>query len=451
MSFSSFGLTAELTHVLSTLELSKPTPIQQQGIPVVLEGRDLIASAQTGTGKTLAFALPLVQRLTESEPANGKRCPRALILTPTRELAQQVCAVLEPLASACGFRAANIFGGVNIKPQIAKLRRGVDIVVATPGRLLDIAGQQEIDLSSLEILVLDEADRMLDMGFIRDIRKILALLPNKRQNLMFSATYNNEIKALAANMMRQPQTIEVSPRNSTVATIEHSVYRVAKSSKRHLLQHLLETEQWFQVLVFARTKHGANRLAQQLDRAGIESAAIHGNKSQNARTQALARFKQGQLRVLVATDIAARGLDIERLPYVVNFDLPNVAEDYVHRIGRTGRNGESGIAISFVDRDEVNLLKAIERLLKRRIEQLELPPAIAEKAAADNATQKADAATNPAGRNANQHREAPKAPKAPRQRSRGGRSAEGGANSGNKPKQSRRRPARGAARKQGSR
>jgi len=366
MSFDDLGLAAELLRAVGTQGYTQATPIQRRAIPAVLAGRDILAGAQTGTGKTAAFTLPMLQRLSE-RPGQRHR-PRALVLTPTRELAAQVGESVRTYGRHLPLKAVQIFGGVGINPQIEALRRGVEIVVATPGRLLDHASQGNIALSAVEILVLDEADRMLDMGFIHDIRRVLRLLPEERQNLLFSATYSREIEQLAAGLLRDPERIEVAPRNTTVESIDQVVHPVAQSRKRALLAHLIEAGHWEQVLVFTRTKHGANRLAQQLERDGISAAAIHGNKSQGARTRALADFKRGRVRTLVATDIAARGLDIDRLPHVVNFELPNVAEDYVHRIGRTGRAGANGTAVSLVSTAEHGLLNGIERLLGRRIQ-----------------------------------------------------------------------------------
>jgi ATP-dependent RNA helicase RhlE len=376
-SFTTLGLTPELTRAVSEQGYSQPTPIQAQAIPIVLLGRDLLGAAQTGTGKTAGFMLPLLQRLAAARPPSGQRklpgTVRALILTPTRELAAQVH------ESACIYgrhlplRSAVIYGGVNIKPQIDELRRGVDILVATPGRLLDHVGQRTLELGYIETLVLDEADRMLDMGFIHDIRRILALLPPRRQNLLFSATFSDEIRTLAAAFLNAPLTVEVARRNTPAELVAQVAHPVAADRKRELLSHLVKENSWQQVLVFVRTKHGANRLAQQLLRDGVEADAIHGNKSQNARTRALSRFKDGELRVLVATDIAARGLDIEALPHVVNFDLPNVPEDYIHRIGRTGRAGSSGEAVSLLSPDERPLLAAIERLMKREVARRSIP------------------------------------------------------------------------------
>ena len=374
MSFDSLGLSAELLRAVKDQGYDTPTPIQAKAIPVVISGRDLMGAAQTGTGKTAGFTLPLLQRLqTIPAPAGHRHPVRALILTPTRELAAQVGESVCNYGKHLRFHSAVIFGGVNINPQIDKLRRGVDIVIATPGRLLDHVEQRTIDLSKIEILVLDEADRMLDMGFIRDIRRILALLPKQRQNLLFSATFSDEIRSLASGILKDPETIDVAPRNSTAERVSQRVYPVDQGRKRALLAKLITEGDWQQVLVFARTKHGANRLAEQLGKDGIHSAAIHGNKSQGARTRALADFKTNRVRVLVATDIAARGLDIDQLPHVVNYELPNVPEDYVHRIGRTGRAGSSGEAISLVAGPERSLLRDIERLLKAEIPQTLVP------------------------------------------------------------------------------
>jgi ATP-dependent RNA helicase RhlE len=366
MSFDTLGLSAELLRAVGEQGYTQPTPIQRKAIPMILSGRDVMAGAQTGTGKTAGFTLPLLQRLSEKPQPRRGRPVRALVLTPTRELAAQVGESVATYGRYLPFRSAVIFGGVKINPQIERLRRGVDILVATPGRLLDHAAQKTLDLSQIEILVLDEADRMLDMGFIHDIRKVLALLPDNgaRQNLLFSATFSNEIKQLADRLLNRPQLIEVARRNTTAERIEQVIHPVDKRRKRELLSHMIGAKNWRQVLVFTRTKHGANRLAEQLKKDGLSAAAIHGNKSQGARTRALAGFKSGELRVLVATDIAARGLDIDQLPHVVNFELPNVPEDYVHRIGRTGRAGNEGVAVSLVCVDEEKLLRDIERLLK---------------------------------------------------------------------------------------
>jgi ATP-dependent RNA helicase RhlE len=370
MSFENLGLTADILRAVSEQGYTKPTPVQAQAIPAILKGGDIMAGAQTGTGKTAGFTLPMLQRL-NATPIHGKRRVRALVLTPTRELAAQVGESINTYGKHLPLRSTVIFGGVGIQPQIKALRNGVDIVVATPGRLLDHAGQKTIDLSKVDILVLDEADRMLDMGFIHDIRKVLALLPKKRQNLLFSATFADEIKQLASNILVSPTLIEVA-RNETSAQVTQVIHPVDKSRKRALLSHLISSQDWRQVLVFTRTKHGANRLAEQLGRDGIVAAAIHGNKSQTARTKALAGFKKGDIRVLVATDIAARGLDIDQLPHVVNYELPNVAEDYVHRIGRTGRAGNNGEAMSLVCAEEQKLLHGIEKLIKREIPKVEV-------------------------------------------------------------------------------
>jgi len=370
MMFDDLGLSAELLRAVSDQGYSQPTPIQSKAIPVVLEGRDILAGAQTGTGKTAGFTLPLLQRLSTRKPVHGHRHVRALILTPTRELAAQIGESIKAYGKYVPLRSTVIFGGVNIRPQIQALREGIDILVATPGRLLDHVGQKTLDLSKVEILVLDEADRMLDMGFIHDIRKVLALLPEQRQNLLFSATFSEDIKRLADGLLNAPTLVEVARRNTAAERVSQVVHPVDKTRKRALLSFLIGSGNWQQVLVFTRTKHGANRLAQQLEKDGIRSAAIHGNKSQGARTRALADFKRGAVRVLVATDIAARGLDIEHLPYVVNYELPNVSEDYIHRIGRTGRAGNEGQAVSLVCVDELKLLRDIERLLKRKVSNI---------------------------------------------------------------------------------
>jgi len=365
MSFNSFGLSAELLRAVNEKGYTQPTPIQTRAIPAVLTGRDLLAAAQTGTGKTAGFTLPILQRL-QKNPQRS-RSPRVLVLTPTRELAAQVAESVKAYGKYLPFSTVVIFGGVNINPQIDKLRRGADIVVATPGRLLDHVQQKTIDLTRVEILVLDEADRMLDMGFIRDIRRILALLSKQRQNLLFSATFSEDIRKLASGLLHNPETIDVAPRNSTAERVSQRVYHCNKNLKRALLSWLISSGNWQQVLVFTRTKHGANRLCEQLQKDGIAAAAIHGNKSQGARTRALADFKQGRIRALVATDIAARGLDIQQLPHVVNYELPNVPEDYIHRIGRTARAGHAGEAISLAAPDERGLVKDIERLLKQEL------------------------------------------------------------------------------------
>ena len=369
MSFTTLGLSAELLRAIADQGYSKPTPVQSRAIPVILGGKDILAGAQTGTGKTAGFALPLLQLLSKRSTTNGKSSVRALILTPTRELAAQVEESVAAYGKYLPLKSAVIFGGVKINPQIGQLRRGVDVLVATPGRLLDHVQQRTLDLSKVEILVVDEADRMLDMGFIRDIRRILTLLPARRQNLLFFATFSNDIKRLAESLLNSPVLIEVDSRNTASETIEQLVHPVDRIRKRELLSFLIGSKKWRQVLVFTRTKHGANKLTKQLEHDGISAAAIHGNKSQTTRTRALADFKHGDVRVLVATDIAARGLDIDHLPHVVNFELPSVSEDYVHRIGRTGRAEREGIAVSLVCIDEREQLKDIERLLKRTIRQ----------------------------------------------------------------------------------
>jgi ATP-dependent RNA helicase RhlE len=373
MSFDTLGLSAELLRAVADQGYSEPTPVQSQAIPVIIQGKDILAGAQTGTGKTAGFTLPLLQHLSGSTPGKGRRPVRALVLTPTRELAAQVGESVETYGKYLPLTSTVIFGGVKINPQIQRLRAGVDIVVATPGRLLDHVSQKTLDLSAVEILVLDEADRMLDMGFIHDIRKILGLLPKRRQNLLFSATYSNDIRKLADKLLDAPVLIEVARRNVPTELVEQVVHPVDRERKRELLSFMVGSQNWRQVLVFTRTKHGANRLSQQLEKDGISSAAIHGNKSQGARTRALANFKRGEVRVLVATDIAARGLDIDQLPHVVNYELPNVPEDYVHRIGRTGRAGNEGQAVSLVCVDEHQLLGDIERLLKRDLSKIVIP------------------------------------------------------------------------------
>ena len=363
MSFANLGLRSELARAVAEKGYVTATPIQSQAVPVVLAGRDVLAGAQTGTGKTAAFVLPILQKLGR---ANG-RLPRALILTPTRELAAQVAESARTYGRYLDLRTNVVFGGVSINPQIDSLRAGCDLLVATPGRLLDLAEQRALDLRSVECFVLDEADRMLDMGFIPAIRRVLKLLPPQRQNLMFSATYSDEIRTLASRFLREPATIEVAMRNATADRVDQQVYRVPKEHKRHLLAHLIASGNWHQVLVFTRTKHGANRLTQQLESSGIRAAAIHGNKSQGARTRALSDFKSNRITALVATEVAARGLDIKELPHVVNYELPNVPEDYVHRIGRTARAGGAGCAVSLVSPEEASLLRDIEKLLKRSL------------------------------------------------------------------------------------
>jgi ATP-dependent RNA helicase RhlE len=365
MSFTTLGLRTPLLRAIEALGHTTPTPIQEKAIPSVLERKDVLAGARTGTGKTAAFALPILQHLDEDK--KNTRLPRALILTPTRELAAQVENDFKAYGRFLSLRTAVIFGGVNINPQIKAFQKGVDILVATPGRLLDHVGRKTLDLSQVTTLVLDEADRMLDMGFIHDIRKIIKCLPAKRQNMLFSATYSKEIRQLADGLLTHPVQIEVSPGNSAPQAIDQEVYQVTQDGKRDLLSGLIRDGNWHQTLVFTRTKHRANRLTKQLLSDGITAAAIHGNKSQANRTRALADFKSGAVQTLVATDIAARGLDIKQLPQVVNFDLPHVAEDYIHRIGRTGRAGEQGTALSLVSGDEQGLLANIQRLLKKQL------------------------------------------------------------------------------------
>jgi ATP-dependent RNA helicase RhlE len=373
MLFEELGLSAELLRAVEKQGYREATPIQQQAIPLVLAGKDVLAGAQTGTGKTAGFTLPLLQHLQNTNVEGQRRRVRVLILTPTRELAAQVDQSVRDYGSHLLFKSMVIFGGVSINPQKQKLHKGVDIIVATPGRLLDHINQRTVDLSHVDMLVLDEADRMLDMGFIRDMRKIFAVLPKKRQTLLFSATFSAEIRKFAADLLHHPEEIQVATANTTADRVKQIIYPVDKTRKRELLSHRIGSENWQQVLVFTRTKHGANRLSEQLGRDGISSAAIHGNKSQGARTKALADFKAGKVRVLVATDIAARGIDIDRLPHVVNYELPNVPEDYVHRIGRTARAGQEGSAVSLVCVDEHKLLRDIEKLLKCKIEQEILP------------------------------------------------------------------------------
>ena len=375
MSFADLGLMPELLSALNAVGYTTPTPIQQQAIPVVLSGRDLLAAAQTGTGKTAGFTLPLLQRLSTTpvlHPSTKHRI-RALVLTPTRELASQVEESVRQYGQDLNLSSMVMFGGVNANPQRDRLRKRLDILVATPGRLLDHVGQGSLDLGGVEILVLDEADRMLDMGFIRDIKRILALLPKQRQNLLFSATFAPEIRSFASSLLSNPERIEVAPQTTTAERVTQKIYPVDRDAKKALLEKLILDGQWSQVLVFTRTKHGANRLAEGLDKDGIPAMAIHGNKSQGAREKALGEFKANRLRVLVATDIAARGIDIDALPHVVNYELPNVPEDYVHRIGRTGRAGAGGEAVSLVCVDEHKLLADIERTIRQKIERVIVP------------------------------------------------------------------------------
>ena len=377
MSFASLGLSDPIVRAVTEHGYTQPTPIQKNAIPAVLGGRDLLAGAQTGTGKTAGFVLPILQRLSDQiarGDAKARRRVSVLILTPTRELAAQVEESVRVYGKYTPVQSTVIFGGVGMQPQVDRLARSLDVLVATPGRLLDHVQQRTLELSTVSTLVLDEADRMLDMGFIRDVKRILALLPKQRQNLLFSATFSDEIKSLADSLLHDPMEVEVARRNATAELVDQRVYIVRKEAKRHLLARLIKAHDWHQVLVFTRTKHGANRLAEQLARGGITALAIHGNKSQSARTRALAEFKDGSTQVLVATDIAARGIDIKELPHVVNFDLPNVPEDYVHRIGRTGRASMSGEAISLIGEDDMPLLAGIERLIKRKLPRATLSP-----------------------------------------------------------------------------
>ena len=369
MSFDTLGLSPELLRAVADKGYTEPTPIQREAIPAVLAGRDVLAGAQTGTGKTAGFTLPLLQLL----GARAGRNPRALVLTPTRELAAQVEQSVQDYGKYSDLRSLVVFGGVSEKPQISNLRNGCDILVATPGRLLDLCEQRAVSLGEVKIFILDEADRMLDMGFIRDIKRVLKMLPAQRQNLMFSATYSDDIRHLAQSSLRNPLSIDVSPPHRTADKVEQISYRLPKDHKRHLLAHLINEGNWHQVLIFTRTKHGANRLAEQLERSGIPSLPIHGNKSQNARTKALEDFKANRIVALVATEVAARGLDIKELPFVVNYELPNVPEDYVHRIGRTARAGSTGKAISLVSPDESSYLKDIVRLLGMDVPTMPLP------------------------------------------------------------------------------
>jgi ATP-dependent RNA helicase RhlE len=368
MSFSILGLSPQILEAIEAQGYSEPTPIQKKSIPIVLDGKDLMGAAQTGTGKTAGFTLPILERLSNGKSPSSNHV-RTLILTPTRELAAQVHDSVKTYGQNLPLSSIVVFGGVGIGPQMQKLRKGIDILVATPGRLLDLHSKNAVHFDELEVLVLDEADRMLDMGFIHDIKRIIKLLPKKRQTLMFSATFSEDIRKLAKGLVYQPVEISVTPRNSTVEAIKHWIYPVDKSKKTALLTRLINKGEWQQVLVFSRTKHGANRIAKSLEKKGINATAIHGNKSQGARTRALADFKAGKVRVLVATDIAARGIDIDQLPHVINFDLPSVPEDYIHRIGRTGRAGRSGEAISLVSADEAKQLFDIERLIQKHLER----------------------------------------------------------------------------------
>jgi ATP-dependent RNA helicase RhlE len=376
MTFEELNLAAAIVKAVREQGYDTPTPIQAQAIPAVLKGGDLLGGAQTGTGKTAAFTLPMLQLLSSRERTKDRRganAVRALILTPTRELAAQVEESVRLYGKYLDLKSMVMFGGVGMSPQISQLRSGVDILVATPGRLLDHAGQGTLDLSKVEILVLDEADRMLDMGFIHDIKKVLALVPKQKQSLLFSATFSDEIRDLANGLLHDPEHIQVTPRNTTVQRIEQTIHPVGRGKKKALLAHIINERNWSQVLVFTRTKFGANNVAEYLEKNGITAMALHGNKSQSARTQALSGFKSGEIRALVATDIAARGIDIDELPHVVNYEIPNISEDYVHRIGRTGRAGKSGQAISFVCLDEEGFMADIERFTKQTIEKVVVP------------------------------------------------------------------------------
>ena len=424
MLFSELGLKAEIQRAVADQGYDTPTPIQQQAIPAVLAGHDLMATAQTGTGKTAGFTLPILHLLASGPNdrlTRVSKTPRVLVLTPTRELAIQVEESVRTYGKHLPINSLAVFGGVGINPQIANLRRGVDILVATPGRLLDHVQQRTVDLSAIEIFVLDEADRMLDMGFIRDIRKVIALLPKKRQNLMFSATFSPEIRELASGLLHQPVSVDVAPRNTAAELVTQKVIETNREQKKDLLEHLFQTRGLHQVLVFARTKHGADALAKRLDKSGIKAAAIHGDKSQGARTRALSDFKEGKLVALVATDIAARGIDIDALPYVINYELPNMPEDYVHRIGRTGRAGMEGEAISLVCHDERGNLRDIEKLIKRSIERVVVPGFEPSATAAPRPVQppRAPRTGQPAGRP--QGRNAPAKPGGPAQHRSGSR------------------------------
>ncbi len=368
MSFSELGLSQPILEAITIKGYTEPSPIQAQAIPVVLKGKDLMAAAQTGTGKTAGFTLPILHMLSNGKKVKSNHV-RALIVTPTRELAAQIDESVKTYGSNLPLKSMVVFGGVKINPQMMKLRKGVDILVATPGRLLDLYNQNAVKFNQLEILVLDEADRMLDMGFIHDIKKLLSFLPKQRQTLMFSATFSPEIRTLAKTLVNDPTEISVSPRNTTAEKVKQWIIPVDKKQKTKLLIHLIKEKQWHQVLVFSRTKHGANKIVKLLEQANIKSAAIHGNKSQGARTKALSSFKENKIQALIATDIAARGIDIQQLPQVVNFDLPNVPEDYVHRIGRTARAGLEGQAVSLVSADEIDQLRDIERLIKTLLER----------------------------------------------------------------------------------
>lgn len=425
MTFSNLGLGPALLRAVEEKGYNTPTPIQLQAIPAILKGGDLMAAAQTGTGKTAGFTLPTLQYLSTTPRPDQSRHPRVLVLTPTRELAAQVEESINDYGKHLPLKSLVVFGGVNINPQITRLRKGVDILVATPGRLLDLHQQRAVELNKIEIFVLDEADRMLDMGFIRDIKRILPLLPKRRQNLLFSATFSGEIRSLARGLLNNPAEISVTPRNSTVETIRQTLIPTDKARKAALLVHLIKKKNLYQALVFSKTKHGANKLVQILEKNNVAAGAIHGNKSQSHRTRILAQFKSGELQILVATDIAARGIDINSLPHVVNFDLPHVAEDYVHRIGRTGRAGKEGQAYSLVCADEVDQLRSIERLIgkaipRETIEDFEPTHLLSEKQVRPPANKKPGRNTGAQANNRSDNQRPSR-----RRRSRGGRNSEG--------------------------
>jgi ATP-dependent RNA helicase RhlE len=447
MSFANLGLSEALLKAVAEQQYTEATPIQLQAIPAILAGGDLMASAQTGTGKTAGFTLPLLQQLDAGERTSNGHI-RALILTPTRELAAQVHDSIKTYGKFMKIRSAVVFGGVKINPQMMILRGGLDILVATPGRLLDLHQQNAVKFDKVEILVLDEADRMLDMGFIRDIKKVLAMLPKKRQNLLFSATFSGEIQELARGLLHNPVQISVAPMNTTAERVTQTLHPVDKSRKTELLSHLIRTNSWYQVLVFSRTKHGANKLVQLLEKDGIQSAAIHGNKSQAQRTSVLHQFKNGELQVLVATDIAARGIDIDQLPHVINYDLPDVPEDYVHRIGRTARAGSEGQAISLVSADQTKQLKQIERVLKTKM-QLQVVPGFEQRERAQDekegieAPRRAQAERQARSQGRNEGRSSPSARSGTSARS-GAPARSPGTESGQRPQQRDGRPARTA-------
>ncbi len=424
MQFTDLGLKAELLRAVSEQGYDTPTPIQQQAIPAVMTGQDLMATAQTGTGKTAGFTLPILHRLASGQNdrlTRVSKVPRVLVLTPTRELAIQVEESVRTYGKHLPINSLAVFGGVGINPQIAGLRRGVDILVATPGRLLDHVQQRTVDLSAIEIFVLDEADRMLDMGFIRDIRKVIALLPKQRQNLMFSATFSPDIRELASGLLHNPVSVDVAARNTAAETVTQRVIETNREQKKDLLLHMFETRGLNQVLIFTRTKHGADALARSLEKAGIKSAALHGNKSQGARTRALTEFKDGKLVALVATDIAARGIDIDSLPYVINYEIPNIAEDYVHRIGRTGRAGMEGEAISLVSHDERAFMRDIEKLIKRTLEREIIPGFEPSAHAAPRPVQPPRGPRKPQQPGKTPNRNSPQNPSRPQQHRSGGR------------------------------